>query len=76
MISIRMVVWRVCSSCLDNSVYVDLYNGEDSIVLSLVNAGLAAKSLVLPDLVQLNQSFDTNSDSAPSNTDEYFLIPG
>jgi len=68
----------VCFSGMDSSMYVDLYNGEVNIVLAMVNAGFAAKSQVVPGMVQLSQSFDSNSSSVPSTTNEleYVLIPG
>ena len=66
----------MCSRGFDNSVYVDLYNGEDNITTKMIDAGFAARSSVSSDTVRFHQSFDTTS--VPSTTDEpeYVLVPG
>jgi len=70
---------RVCSRGFDNSMYVDLYDGDDNLVMKLVEAGLAVKSSVPPYAVRFHQSFDSDAASVPSDTEDepvYVLVPG
>ena len=68
----------LCFSGFDNSMYVELYDGEDNIVTEMIQAGVAAKSSPSPDTVRFHQRIDDNTTSVPSLTDEpeYVLIPG
>jgi len=64
----------VCCSGFDNSMYVDLYDGNDDIVTKMVEANFAARSSVSPDMVQLRQSFD--NDVPSTDEPKIVSIPG
>ena len=68
----------VCFSGFDNSMYVDLYDGDDNIATKMIDIGIAAKSPPPPNTVRLHQSVDDNVAISTTSTTEQLivLVPG
>lgn len=65
-------------SGFDNSIHVELYDGDDSIVTKMVEAGFASRMYPSPGTVRFHESVGPKPASASSRTDEleYVFIPG
>lgn len=68
---------HVCSG-FDNSIHVDLYDGDDNLVTKMVEAGFATRIHPSPGTVRFHESVDSEPVGEPSFADEpeIIFIPG
>jgi len=70
----------VCCSGFDDSIYADLYDGNDNIVSKMVEAGFAVSWSPTSSTVQFHHRVArnqvTDGDEATDDAPEFVLVPG
>jgi len=78
-VKVKILAFFACFSGFDTSIYVELYDGDDSVVTKMVEAGFATRMHPSPSTVQFHELIDPNPVSAAASSSdelEYVLIPG